>query len=740
MKRMFGVASAALAVAVSARTASAAETVWTGNGSGSGGNTLWTSVANWTSNPALPPSGNDLRFGTGFSSGLNIDPVDNRALGTLFVDTTAAFNIRNALADRTLTLNGGNITRTSASSNTQTIGANLFLAAQGSFNIAGSGGLTLGGVNAIAGNPRGTITAAAGVGIQKDNAGLLTLAGPINVDHLRLNDGSVRVDGAAVTLTSTTLDANTAVILDNNTSLTVQNGGVVDTGPAGSAVFSGSTTQSVTVTGNGSRFDVGNNLWVGNSAAGTLVVDNQGAVSSDNNISVGLSSGGLGNMRIQGGGTATAATVTVGTLTGATGSVVVTGANSHLAAGLLALGGLSSNQFGGTSSLTVSDGGTVEAGQLDLWTASTSITVNGGTLKTGKITTPAGAAVTINLAADPPGGGSALIISPQSGTTDVAVNLIGPGSLTKSGNSQVTLVGAVNHTGSTIIEQGTLILPNGLGPGGPLVVNNSSLIAGGVVNRRLSGNGTLTPNGAVLAIGDLTRTDGVDFGGLLIVMNASVLLLDADRATLSGGVSLSNGGRLNSFAGITSSATVSGGITANSTIDGAFTNNGEVNGPIVAGRALTFTGDVNGIGSYTGNVVFSDGFSPGNSPANVSLQNMTFDGTTDLMMELGGKTAGSEYDRLTVSGAGTLAGTLDVTLINGFAPSLGDTFLLIDGGTLTGSFATTHLPTLPAGEQWLVTQTASDYSLTVVPEPALGTASLTALAAMFSRRLRRRHA
>jgi len=39
-----------------------------------------------------------------------------------------------------------------------------------------------------------------------------------------------------------------------------------------------------------------------------------------------------------------------------------------------------------------------------------------------------------------------------------------------------------------------------------------------------------------------------------------------------------------------------------------------------------------------------------------------------LNIELGGTTAGTQYDRLRVSGTATLASALNVTLANGFTP------------------------------------------------------------------------
>ena len=682
-----------MAIGACALPARAAESAWTGNGGGTSGITLWSDQFNWSGN-TVPPGGNDVRFGTGFNSGLTINPVGNRTVGILIVDTTAAFNLKNIGGTYTLTLNGGNILRTGSSDNTQTVSSKLFLPAQGVFQIAGGGTLTLGGLNADA--TRGTITSAAGVGIVKTDTGLLTLAGPVTVDHLRTEGfgGGTTIDGASaiINLASATADGNAAVTVGNNSTLTVQNGAIINANAPGNttSTFIDGPGAGMTVTGPGSRFNAGFQLVAGNGSNGTLLVDNQGTVEAATLLAFGVANNGHGVGRLQGGATAKAPFTAIGVFPGSTGVLTVTGNGSRLTTDSLHLGGVDPVQQGGTGSLTVSNGGVVRVNNnLNFWTPGETITVDGGMLTTGQILTPA--APTINLVSDPAGGSALVINYDTNGSNDTTFNgtIAGAGSLTKGGTSSVTLSGNIGYSGNTTVTGGTLVLPNGLGtPGGAMTVNvNTRLDAANVVNRRLAGGGVVNATGSLI-IGDLSRTDGINFGGTLNVNDKTVVLADADRATLIGGiVNISGGGRLDSFAGITSGAIVNVAASGSATIGGgAFTNNGAVHGPTAAGTALTFTGDVNGGGAYTGNVVFSDGFSPGSSPANVSLQNVTFDGTATLTMELGGRTAGTQYDRLSVSGTATLGGTLAVTTINGFAPVAGDSFRLIDAASRSGTF------------------------------------------------------
>jgi hypothetical protein len=102
------------------------------------------------------------------------------------------------------------------------------------------------------------------------------------------------------------------------------------------------------------------------------------------------------------------------------------------------------------------------------------------------------------------------------------------------------------------------------------------------------------------------------------------------------------------------------------------------------------------------------------------MENVSFDATALVEMELGGLTPGSEHDQLTVSGLLTLDGTLKVLLIPGFSPEAGDAFDLFDWVTLGGTFATTQLPGLSDGLDWNLSRLYLDGTISVmqVPEPS----------------------
>ncbi|HKB36124.1 MAG TPA: hypothetical protein VKD72_06700 [Gemmataceae bacterium] len=140
----------------------------------------------------------------------------------------------------------------------------------------------------------------------------------------------------------------------------------------------------------------------------------------------------------------------------------------------------------------------------------------------------------------------------------------------------------------------------------------------------------------------LTSTSGITGSGSVV--------FSAGTSTVGGTISASGGVTIQSGAAITGAAT----ITANVTNSGTIHVGG---GPGVAGR-LTING------------------------------NFTQTSTGALNVELGGLTAGSQFDQLVVSGSASLAGTLNVSRLNGFTPSTGDSFQAITFGSRSGTFST----------------------------------------------------
>jgi hypothetical protein len=120
-------------------------------------------------------------------------------------------------------------------------------------------------------------------------------------------------------------------------------------------------------------------------------------------------------------------------------------------------------------------------------------------------------------------------------------------------------------------------------------------------------------------------------------------------------------------------------------------------GGSVGGGKLNFTGGtLSGSGTINASVVNGAVVSPGSSPGTLTI-NVDYTQTVAgvLQMELGGLTPGSGFDQLVVNGQATLAGALNVTLLNGFAPAFSDAFPVLTYASRNGSLASLNLPSLP---------------------------------------------
>ncbi len=159
---------------------------------------------------------------------------------------------------------------------------------------------------------------------------------------------------------------------------------------------------------------------------------------------------------------------------------------------------------------------------------------------------------------------------------------------------------------------------------------------------------------------------------------------------------------------------------------------------VSAGSTLVFFGDLSGAGPITctggspgltcpGNVFIEAGFFPGNSPAAVFIGPSVSLGPDALLeMELGGTAPGSEHDQLNIGGTATLSGTLDIQVIDGFAPRVGDSFTILTYAVRSGTF---DAVTSTKGYVWDVDYAADAVTITAtaVPEPATWLLAATGL-------------
>jgi len=134
-------------------------------------------------------------------------------------------------------------------------------------------------------------------------------------------------------------------------------------------------------------------------------------------------------------------------------------------------------------------------------------------------------------------------------------------------------------------------------------------------------------------------------------------------------------------------------------------------------------GTLKGVGMISGSLLNSGSLSApgasGNPPGNFTIVgNYTASSTALHQVEIASTNL---YDRISIvtdpsfpSGNATLGGTLQVNLLNGFIPSLGDTFRIFSFASSTGVFASSSLPALPSGSGWNIHYNPDNISLVVV--------------------------
>jgi hypothetical protein len=332
-------------------------------------------------------------------------------------------------------------------------------------------------------------------------------------------------------------------------------------------------------------------------------------------------------------------------------------------------------------------GGTIEALDASL-VELTNATVAGGTLDTAG----SGVLRALNLNTLDGSGGA----------------LINAGALDLANNADVTLLGTIDNQGTiTINSTGSFtdLEPTAgvvtLSGGGEIVMTNLSTnrilgVSGGSlinVDNTIRGAGNvgfntlpMTNQGTILA--DLTVALTIDPDGVTGLENQGVL-----HASGTGGMNIAAGPFTTSGTVIVdanSQLTRTGDYvqTAGSTIvDGTLSASGivEIQGGILGGS-----------GTVASSVTNDATTAPGASAGELEITGVfTQTANGAVAIEIGGLTPGSEFDRLVIGGAANLDGTLSVEIINGFPPTVGQTFEVMTFASRTGTFASLNLASPP---------------------------------------------
>ncbi len=290
------------------------------------------------------------------------------------------------------------------------------------------------------------------------------------------------------------------------------------------------------------------------------------------------------------------------------------------------------------------------------------------------------------------------------------------------GNLSVDVPISVSNQLSLDLGGVTTLAGGSITSNGPVALGSGELIVGsGNIAGRFAGEaGSGIFASGPLTIGTLSSGAGFLTRGELDVAGNIVTLLDANQAVLgsltslgnplsNGNINASNGALIDFGNNLIGFGTLN---TPNLSTKPTFIN-GNVDGTSLA-KPVTLAGYVKGVGSLN-NVSITGTYSPGFSPAAVTLGNVSYAASSVTIVELGGKLPGSEHDQLNHTGQAQLDGTLDLEIINGYQPVLGSSFTILTAtGGITGKFANTLLPTLPSGLKWLVSYAQQTLIVSVI--------------------------
>ncbi len=318
------------------------------------------------------------------------------------------------------------------------------------------------------------------------------------------------------------------------------------------------------------------------------------------------------------------------------------------------------------------------------------------------------------------------------------------------GNNALAGLDLVSRTGSLALDAnyGTYTTAGRFTNNGVLAVGSGDSF---VVNGNLTNFASGTLTGGTF---DLTGT--LQFNNAAIATNASKLTLSGGSIVNQSGTNALLGLTTNtgtfalsrnaSFATTGGSFTNSGTFTVNTgstfTVGGSSFNFTQTAGTTTVDGTLTSSslGTVNlnggslfGAGTLADNVVDSGTLTPGDSAtktAKLTVSDTYTQSTTGALdISIGGTGAGTTYDQLKVTQTAAVGGTLNLSLVNGFTPTVGQTFVIVSSSALSGTFATVNGLAINSNEHFTVTYGGSNVILKVV-SGALPASTFTASDAM----------
>jgi autotransporter-associated beta strand protein len=236
-----------------------------------------------------------------------------------------------------------------------------------------------------------------------------------------------------------------------------------------------------------------------------------------------------------------------------------------------------------------------------------------------------------------------------------------------AGNAIINSAGSISFSGSS--QGGTAQIELLFLPGNFFlsVLDISSHNAPGVTIGSLAGNNENT----VVYLGANNLTVGSN--------NLSTTFSGIIRD--SGGIGGGTGGSLTKIGSGTLILSEANTYTGNTNVDRGVL---QLDGSITSNTFVNHRGTLAGTGTIHGNVTNGGTVSPGHPVGTLTVSNYTQAQYADLMIQMAGANVG-QFSVLNVIGTANLSGHLDPVLLNGFIPTIGESFTFLQAGLVTGT-------------------------------------------------------
>jgi autotransporter-associated beta strand protein len=268
---------------------------------------------------------------------------------------------------------------------------------------------------------------------------------------------------------------------------------------------------------------------------------------------------------------------------------------------------------------------------------------------------------------------------------------------------------------ATLIANGAI----GGGQGGKIFFEGDS--AGGTSRVEVFGNGNLdlslhnalSQKSPSVQIGSIEGDGNVFLGANNLGVGSNNLSTAFSGVIHDGGQNGGTGGSLTKIG--TGTLVISG---ANTYTGDTNVNSGvlKIDGSITSNTFVHRSGTLAGTGRIEGSVTNKGGgtVSPGDGPGTLTVNSYSQISGGTLLIDIAGGNTG-QLSVLNVLGTANLGGLLDPVLLNGFVPTIGESFTFLDYGAVTGSLFIFDRNVDGAAEHWDVTYASNNAILTVAP-------------------------